>query len=102
MTDALPASPAVDRQLLGVELAPVDVAHFRFADRTSGQAGGAYALLQGIQLLRHLSQIAELKMCKMKINLTEIGKIGLKNALIDSILSELFESCISNNMPQVN
>ena len=54
MTDALAAGPAVDGQLLGVQLAAVDVTALGFADRTPGHAGRAPALLQGVQLLSHL------------------------------------------------
>ena len=54
VTDALAAGPAVDGQLLGVQLAAVDVTALGFADRTPGHAGRAPALLQGVQLLGHL------------------------------------------------
>jgi hypothetical protein len=55
MTDALSASPAINRKLLRVQLAPVDVAAFRFPDRASGHAGRAAALLQSVKLLSHLN-----------------------------------------------
>ena len=59
MTDTLSARPTINGKFFGVKLAPIRVTRIRFSDRIAGHSGIAAALLQSVQLLRHLLNFFE-------------------------------------------